>query len=248
MSIKKQKKPRKNRKKKIYNNWRKIMRIEQKATVEGIPVIKIRDFLRRFRTNALVGKSDIARLVSDNIPEGHNVKEIYRSVLNWFIEQGYLKDNGENHLELTEDGFRLAAAKASLPIKRTTADRIVEDFIKKIEHINKSDDFLFGVSKAELFGSYLSDEEKIGDVDAHITIIRKCKDDSKWKEIRTKFIENEQHNGKNFRGFYDELYWPSLKTVSFLKVKALSLHVDDPIIKKEGLVKKTVYETNIFDK
>ena len=62
--------------------------------------------------------------------------------------------------------------------KRETAKRTLENLIKRIKEANGNDEFIYKITKAVLFGSYInSNKEKVGDLD--IAIYIELKDKSK---------------------------------------------------------------------
>lgn len=74
--------------------------------------------------------------------------------------------------------------KAGTTYSRKTAKKTLENVIQRIKEANANDKFIYRITKAVLFGSYInSDKEKIGDLD--IAIYLELKDKSK--------DENEQN-------------------------------------------------------
>lgn len=59
---------------------------------------------------------------------------------------------------------------------RETAKKTIENVLIKIKEVNKNDRFIYKITKAVLFGSYInSDKEKIGDLDIALYIELKDK-------------------------------------------------------------------------
>ena len=63
------------------------------------------------------------------------------------------------------------------PINREKADRIMQEFLKRVEEVNRDDSYPYRVSKLVLFGSYLNPEQMdLGDIDIAFELEPKIKD------------------------------------------------------------------------
>ncbi len=140
--------------------------------------------------------------------------------------------------------MKLALASAPQPIRRQTAEKILEDFIGRIHELNSSPHYLYYVRRALLFGSYLSDKERLGDIDIIVEI--KCRYSVRKEQMK---VEREKINlvkleGEKFKTFVEELLWSQEEVWCFLKNrnKRLSLYseIDLELIKdyKEIFVKE----------
>lgn len=75
--------------------------------------------------------------------------------------------------------------KGNITYSRVTAQRALENVIQRIEKANNKKDFIYKITKAVLFGSYInSDKDKVGDLD--IALYIELKDKSK-DEIEQNF-------------------------------------------------------------
>jgi hypothetical protein len=69
--------------------------------------------------------------------------------------------------QLTEQG--IAFSQASLTtVTRRTADRVLREFLDRVLALNADEDALYQVPEAVIFGSYLTNAERLGDVDLAI--------------------------------------------------------------------------------
>lgn len=60
---------------------------------------------------------------------------------------------------------------SNVAYSRATADKVLNNLLYKIKEANKRNDFIYKVTKAVLFGSYInSTKEKIGDLDIAIYV------------------------------------------------------------------------------
>lgn len=77
------------------------------------------------------------------------------------------------------------AKKSNITYSRATAQRALENVIQRIEKANNKKEFIYKITKAVLFGSYInSNKEKVGDLD--IALYIELKDKSK-DEIEQNF-------------------------------------------------------------
>lgn len=68
--------------------------------------------------------------------------------------------------------------KSNIKYSRKTARSVLNNVIKKIQEANEKEEFIYKITRAVLFGSYInSDKEKIGDLD--IALYLELKDKSK---------------------------------------------------------------------
>ena len=139
------------------------------------------------------------------------------------------------------------AAKKVLNISRKTADRIVSEVVERAKVINASPypKFMYFVKKIAVFGSYLTDKEKLGDVDIAVLLERKeeC-ERGNWEDDADECIRIHNKNVYNFfqvMSFPEKIVYQTLRN----KSKSLSIHQYDELermIKKWGTENKAVYQ------
>jgi predicted nucleotidyltransferase len=139
------------------------------------------------------------------------------------------------------------AAKKVLNISRKTADRIVSEVVERAKEINASPypKFMHFVKKIAVFGSYLTDKEKLGDVDIAVLLERKeeC-ERGNWEDDADECIRIHNKNVYNFfqvMSFPEKIVYQTLRN----KSKSLSIHQYDELermIKKWGTENKAVYQ------
>ncbi len=162
------------------------------------------------------------------------------------IKEGYLEwetFGGSNTLSKTIKGNSLAMASFAPPITRKTADKKIAELIERAKIVNTSNEFLYKVKRIAVFGSYLSDKDRINDIDIDIVLEKKFpKEIQKKKE--DEFIKKAMRKGKEFGNFIDRLFYPMTYTKNFLKhrSRAFSLHYEDQILEQTEY--KIIYELN----
>jgi hypothetical protein len=126
----------------------------------------------------------------------------------------------------TMAGNALANAIATPPISRTDADRLLKEFLIRVGIVNGDKSWLYRVGKVVIFGSYLSNQEWVGDIDLAIQLDRRPEFAECWPEALLAKAEDAANRGRRFGGFLERLAWPETEVKRFLRggVRSLSLH------------------------
>ena len=164
------------------------------------------------------------------------------------LSAGYVEvdpsSGDESAWHVTIKGHALANAKATRPIKRETAERILAEFMQRVRHVASSPDFLYKVEKVVLFGSYLTPKQTIGDIDLAVGYARKISNSDEFERLAKEKVEQAYRNGKEFRSFSEEIWWPEREVRLYLKnrSKAISFcSIHDPILEQAD--QKVIYES-----
>jgi len=134
-------------------------------------------------------------------------------------------------------------ASAAKAIHRKTADSILLKFMERVNEVNTNDTFAYRVEKVMVFGSYLSDKERLNDIDLAIKLVSKEKDQEKRRQRDQERIRIAQKAGRSFSNIVNEIFWPMTEVRLFLKNRShsISLHdTEDPILKQTKY--KVIYE------
>jgi hypothetical protein len=73
--------------------------------------------------------------------------------------------------KLTQKVTVLAAASPALPIHRRTPDRLLREFMERVEGVREDSELMFVVGRVIVFGSYLTPKERLGDLDLAINLL-----------------------------------------------------------------------------
>jgi hypothetical protein len=132
------------------------MEMDWSSEIEGIPLRKIRDLLKR------VDRGFVPPFVTKHlgIPESHAGR-----VVAALCKDNLVKREHDDWFVLTIKGHALAMALIRKPIDRAKADAVVEQLLSRISSINQDPYFLYMVTEASVFGSYVGDAPSLGDVD-----------------------------------------------------------------------------------
>lgn len=98
------------------------------------------------------------------------------------IAEGYFTEIDDKTLGFTIKGGALRLASFRKSIRRDLADKKLEALFARARYINQCDDFFDKIEEIWVFGSYLSDKELLGDIDAAVVTLR----DNNLHEINTR--------------------------------------------------------------
>ncbi|OFX11212.1 MAG: hypothetical protein A2516_00085 [Alphaproteobacteria bacterium RIFOXYD12_FULL_60_8] len=206
------------------------MRVNLNERIAGQPVAKVRDLLKRgfgwsWDTSYVVKRLDVDRAGA-------------KKVVAALRKRGYIRktastSSGEDLWDNTIQGNAFGNASAAKPLLRTSADQRLKEFLARIEDVAKNPQFLYRVSTAILFGSYLTLKDRINDIDLYLNLVPKEKDAEKRQRLEQRRTEEAVRQGRTFNTFIDQISWPQTDVLKFLKARSrsISLHTDDRILK-----------------
>lgn len=214
------------------------MRILSDQEIAGYPAIEVRDFLRRYRlVEFLAPAAEFALALSPRAASTF-VKKLV--ALGFVRESG--RSNGRKVFQVTNSGLALANASAARPIHRRTAERVLAQFLERVQAVNGTHQYVYRVELVVLFGSMLTDIDRLGDVDVAIKLQPKVEGDTALEEWSTARRRAAEANGRNFYGVLDWAMWPIQEVCLQLKARSssLSLHHFSEIEKMQNLRYRTL--------
>lgn len=83
-------------------------------------------------------------------------------------------------------------------------------------------DFLFWIEEVVLFGSMLTQQERVNDVDLCVRMERKIDGDA-FSKAADRRSQLARQNGRSFRNMLDELYWAEHEVRLYLKNRSRAI-------------------------
>jgi predicted nucleotidyltransferase len=211
------------------------MRITKDQIVAGQPALKVRDFLRRYRLGEFTAPAAEEPLGLNAEAALDFLQGLNGLGLLDFRKEG--PDGAEFWFHVTDQGQAFANASAAKPISRKTANRVLREFIERVQQVNSNMEYVYEVESVVLFGSMLGDKESLGDVDLAIELVPRESDDQQFQakcQARRRIAEE---NGRRFRSIFDWAVWPTMEIFHFLKARcwSLSLHPLSEITDMKGV-------------
>lgn len=211
------------------------MHISKDETIAGYPALTVRAFLRRYRSFEITVAAAAQDLDAGERQAQQFLCEIESLGL---IEaaEAPLRD-GEPAYSITIKGNALANASAAKPIRRATAELALRQFMTRLARLNGSDEYVYVVTSAVVFGSMLSKTERLGDVDIAIELATKIADEAEFRircDARRKLA---QKRGTHFSSAIDWACWPRMEIFRALRARsrALSLHEWNQVTRIPGV-------------
>ncbi len=225
------------------------MRINSADTIAGQPALAIRQLFKKTK--------DSGGTISDIVSQLHVDQKTAQQTFETLCAEGYIEptetpryaDEDNTHWQTTLKGNTLALATARKPITRKTAERLVKEFLHRVEEINACNDYIHYVQQVLVFGSYLSDSPTLGDVDLAVELAFRHNDIEKRGECAKKRIEFALQHGKQFRSSFAQLTWPYIEVLQLLKKHSpsISLHDlrDEQILSATSAPSQILFEADI---
>jgi predicted nucleotidyltransferase len=206
------------------------MQIRSDSKIAGLPALQIRDGLRRLGTARIASIDYLARCFRFSIIKTTRlVKDLVDNGLLEPVNDGPVN---ERRYRLTMEGGTLLLASAAPPISRATADRKLGEFIERVKVVNEDKGYLYRVRRVVVFGSYLSDALKIGDIDLAVELEPRIKDRELLLTLIQQKAEQAAQSGRQFASYLEQLVWPQREVLLKLKSRsrAISLHSTDDAV------------------
>jgi predicted nucleotidyltransferase len=202
------------------------MRIDPKGMVAGWPSLLVRRVLRQLRERLPWGLNDLESAASVEAGEG-------RALLKALLAEGLIERAGRERWEVTQAGRTLAAATAAQRVTRATAEDSLQQFLGRVERVNKDPYFLGRVTKVVLFGSMLKAEiDRLSDVDLAVEVVSKETDFNRARAKNYQRVEELAVQGHHFRNFLEQegcWYWEIFR---FLKGQSRVIALADYAVEK----------------
>ncbi len=216
------------------------MYLDPKSKIAGKPALEVRSFLKRM-DEFLWSTDTVCKVFRMSDEEA-------RAFISQLVSLGLVEADSrtEERWSTAPKGRTLALASAARPLRRTTAERKLREFLERVEDVNREKRFLLKVTRVVVFGSYLSAKERINDIDLAVRLEPKEADRERHHQLWQEHVEEAFMGGRVFQNFVDQLAWPEKGVLLYLKSKsrAISLHsFDDPVLEKTET--KVIYETPV---
>ena len=212
------------------------MRIDKDQIVAGLPARDVRRFMRSITGTVIQPGSAVQTLGLTKKESEQFLRELEREGL-ISTETGYR--------ESTLKGSAFAMATAASPLRKKTAERLVEEVVKRAQIINLDMRLAYGVQELILFGSVMRGADRPNDVDIG------CKLIPRFQGEQQRIVEDQRRTMKGtFRNTIEWAYWPKFEILRRLKCRSrgLSIHeksdwalggIDHQVIFIEGTRRKS---------
>ena len=199
------------------------MQITANQTIAGHLATKVRDFLWASQLTGIVNETAETKMALN--------PKAARDFLNQLVVLGFIKErsghNEHSFFELTDYGVNLANASAAKPIHRKTAERVLTEFLERVERVNATPEYVYRVDTAILYGSMLSNAERLGNVNVAVNLESKAKGETEFQEWSKARRHAARVKGRSFSTIVEQVFWPRAEIFLHLKARSISLKLSD---------------------
>jgi predicted nucleotidyltransferase len=200
-------------------NEEKQMHIATSQRIAGYPVLRVREFVRRHRFSGILAEA--AEEVLALSPEAAD--NFLSKLMDLGLIAEWHKRDGNQLFQLTSTGQALANASAAKPIHRKTAERILSQLQERVHIVNAASQYPYRVNDVVLFGSMLSDVDRLGDLDVAVNLEPKVRESAAFGAWSMARRHAAQAEGRSFSSCFEWAYWP-MKEIHNAHSRSLSLH------------------------
>jgi hypothetical protein len=195
--------------------------IKPEDKIGGVEAKRVRDALLKLGHSREWAPAELAGALGVS-------PEISDRVFTELTALGYL-EAGEQEPSLkrvSSPGLRLLRASAAKPLKRSTADDAVEGLRRRAQEINDNPMYAWRVRRVLLFGSYLTEKERLGDLDVAVEMSPRFSDE---KLNREKFQERFRfgQSTRTFKHEADRYGFPQNEVLSFLRARSRTISLTE---------------------
>jgi hypothetical protein len=214
------------------------MRITKEEVVAGHSALRVRGFLRRFERGFFMVSAAESFLQIKSRQAAEFINDMVAlQLIEPTMPFGDKAAFDKAAFQVATRGHAFANATAAKPIYRGTAERVLREFIDRVNAVNASKEYAFKIRSAVLFGSMLLCADRLGDVDVAIDLQRRVSDSAKFRQQCNRRRHLAEEQGRAFSTAIDWATWPKKEVVLQLKARSrsLSLHGFDQLMERENL-------------
>ena len=156
-----------------------------------------------------------------------------RALVKALRSEGLVEPAGRGAWKITQAGLTLSSATAAKRVTRATAEKVLQQFLGRVEQANNDSYFLGKVTRVVLFGSMLKPEiDRLSDVDLAVELASKEADRNRARVKNYERVEKLARQGQHFRNFLEEegcWYW---EVFGFLKGRSRVISLADYVAEK----------------
>ena len=210
------------------------MYLDPSSELAEVRAVAVRNFLKRWQHR----EWPVEALAEDLELTSHKAAVL----LSALVARGLVArvEGTEEFYSNTIAGNQFANASAARSITRATAERKVKEFLERVDEVNSNPYYLYQVNRVRVFGSYLTDAERLNDVDLVVEIVPKESERTRAHELDMQRVSEARQDGRHFSNIVDELFWPQNQVLLFLKARSRVYSFHSPT---DAILKSTVVQT-----
>jgi hypothetical protein len=189
------------------------MRIESHQVIAGLPAKEARRFMRE-AAGFIIRPRTVVEVLGLS-------ESAARQLLREMQNEGLLAAK-EDYWLATAKGHALAMATAARPLRRATAERLIEEVVQRAREINGDSEFAYRVQRLVVFGSFLTGAERPNDVDIGCCLV------ARFDGEKQHVMEGERRKKKGwFMNTSEWAVWPKVEVLRKLKSGSRDLSIQE---------------------
>jgi len=131
------------------------------------------------------------------------------------------------------------------PLKRTAAEKKLDSVLEKIAQLNNDAYYLYRITRAAVYGSYLTTKTLLGDLDVGIEFTRREPDTGRFSKLNDARIDRARIEYRSFSNIVLEQMEPLLECARFIKkgIPKLAVTTFDQL-EEHSFPFKLIYESD----
>ena len=219
------------------------MRVDWQQRLAGCTLLEIRNILRGLAyTDTPFTVEFLARRLEKTEEPSLAALEQAQRLADGLIVNGLAVINEDMRFVLTDTGLSLRAATATKRFKRARADKAIAKMLGVAAEVNADPIFLYDVAWIAVYGSYITDEPDLGDIDLAIEFKGRWKGTDANRETRLKaFVVEFPPPDHVEQSFIERLCWPETCIRRMLKVDRAIKLIDRSELEALGCPHRRIY-------
>ena len=195
------------------------LQIRSADTVSGIPLKKVRAFFRHL-VSWHQHSFELPRLQEELSLE----RQSALALLAELESRGYVKPAENGVYTFTDKGEELVRASAAGKVSRQTAENALVGLLARVKEYNSDPNKLLTVETVAIFGSFLGENERLGDLDIAV----KCRHrDANDPDPAATALAYAERSGRHFSNIVEWISWPETELRQILKARKRTIAIQE---------------------
>ena len=195
------------------------LQISSADMISGIPIKKVRGFFRH-----LVSWHEHSFELPQMQEQLSLDTESALALATELQTQGYVNPPERGMYTFTEKGEDLVRASAAGKVRRQTAEKALIGLLARVEQYNSDPSRLLTVEAVVVFGSFLSANDELGDLDLAIKHRHRNANDPDPGATALAYAER---SGRHFSNMVEWISWPETELRQLLKARKRTIAIQD---------------------
>lgn len=195
------------------------LQISSADTISGIPIKEVRGFFRHL-VSWHEHSFELPRMQEQLSLDTESALALATELQT----QGYINPPERGVYTFADKGEHLARASAAGKVRRPTAEKALIGLLERVEQYNSDPNKLLTVEAVVVFGSFLSANDELGDLDIAIKHRHRNPHDP---DPAATALAYAQRSGRHFSNIVEWISWPETELRQLLKARKRTIAIQD---------------------